>query len=171
MKTRIEWIEKYMLDAERMIVEGGPQLEQGLNVLNDLLYDEPGYGSLHNHLGWAHLYYTLDYELAGVHLRASIKFQPEFHAPYLHLGTMYYRQGKYGEAIEILNVGVSKPFANKMAMLEMIGQSREMRREYKLAIKVYKEAMLSTLVSGEMNVYSESIKRCRRKRWSILLSQ
>lgn len=169
MKQKIEWIEKYMLDAERMIVEGGEQLQHGLNVLNDLLYDEPGYGSLHNHLGWAHLYYTLDYEMAEVHLKTAIKFQPEFHAPYLHLGTMYYRQGKYGDAIEVLNSGVSKPFAHKVTMLEMIGQSYEMKREYTLAIKTYKEAMLSTLTSGEMNIYSESIKRCRKKKWRVLL--
>jgi hypothetical protein len=28
--------------------------------------------------------------------------------------------------------------------------------------------MLSTLVSGEMNVYAEGVKRCRRKRWSSM---
>lgn len=171
MKQKIEWIEKYMLDAERLIVEGGQQLNDGLNILNGLLYDEPGYGSLHNHLGWVYLYYAFDYELAELHLKTSIKFQPDFHASYFHLGTLYYRQGKYAEAIEILNAGVSKPLANRVGMLEMIGQSHEMRKEYGLAIKVYREAMLSTLVTGEMNVYSESIRRCRKKRWSILLSR
>ena len=57
---RIEWIEKYMAEAEQMIARGGLEVDQGVSVLNDLLYEEPGYGSLHNHLGWAHLYYTLD---------------------------------------------------------------------------------------------------------------
>ena len=168
MKT--QWIEQYMSEAERMIVAGGQEMEQGLNILNDLLYEEPGYGGLHNHLGWAHLYYTLDYGMAEVHLKAAIRFQPDFHAPYLHLGTLYYKQGRYGEAVDVLADGQSKAFANKGAMLEMIGQSYEMRKEYKLAIKAYREAMLSTFVNGEMNVYSESIKRCRRKRWSTLLA-
>ncbi len=159
-----------MFEAERMIVEGGQQLESGMNILNNLLYEEPGYGALHNHLGWAHLYYTLNLAMAEVHFKAAIKFQSDFHAPYLHLGTLYFRQGKYKEAIEILAEGTKQPLANKAAMLEMIGQSHEMRKEYKQAIKAYREAMLSTLISGEMNVYSEGIKRCRKKRWSTLIS-
>jgi len=162
-----EWIDKYMVEAERLIIE--QQIDSGLNILNGLLYEEPGYGNLHNHIGWAHLYYTLNYEQAEVHLKAAIRFQPDFHAPYLHLGTLYYRQVRYAEAIDILSTGSTKPYANKTTMLDMIGQSYEMQREFKMAIRAYREAMLSTLASHEMNIYSESIKRCRKKRWKVLL--
>jgi hypothetical protein len=55
-------------------------------------------------------------------------------------------------------------------MLELIGQAHEMKGEYKLAIKAYRDAMLSTLVSGEMNIYAEGIKRCRKKRWSSIFN-
>lgn len=55
---RIEWMEKYMADAERLI--NSNQVEEGLGLLNYLLYDEPGYGSLHNHIGWAYMYYTTE---------------------------------------------------------------------------------------------------------------
>jgi hypothetical protein len=82
---------------------------------------------------------------------------------------LYYRQARYAEAIEILTIGSMKPFAYKASMLDMIGQAYEMQKEYKLAIKAYKEAMLSTLASHEMNIYSESIRRCKRKRWTVLL--
>jgi predicted Zn-dependent protease len=167
---KMEWIERYMLDAERLIVQGGDQLHAGMNILNGLLYDEPGYGNLHNHLGWAHLYYTLDLAKAEVHLKAAIRFHPEFHAPYLHLGTLYFRKGDYKQAIGVLSEGLSKQGANRSSMYEMIGQAREMTKEYSLAIKAYREAMLSTLATGEMNIFSENIKRCRKKRWSTLLS-
>jgi hypothetical protein len=50
---RIEWIEKLMTEAEALIVNN--QVENGLELLNSLLYDEPGYGSLHNHIGWAYV--------------------------------------------------------------------------------------------------------------------
>src|SRR5690242_7847822 len=120
---RIEWIEQYMNEAERMIIEGGQKLEIGMSMLTDLLYEVPGYGNLHNHLGWAHLYYTHDQARAEVHLKAAIAFQSEFQAPYLHLGTLYVRQGKYAEAIAILETGLTKPQANKTVMLDLIGQS------------------------------------------------
>jgi len=41
---RLEWIEKYMKDAEILIYEN--QIDAGLKVLDGLLYEEPGYGSL-----------------------------------------------------------------------------------------------------------------------------
>lgn len=159
-----------MAEAEQMIVRGGRELDQGMAVLNDLLYEEPGYGSLHNHLGWAHLYYTLDLAKAELHLKAAIRFYPEFQAPYLHLGTMYVGQGEYAKAIEILNQGLTRPQANKVGVLELIGHAHEMTGEYKLAIKAYREAMLSSVATGQMNIYSEGIKRCRRKRWESIFS-
>jgi len=67
---RIEWMEKYMADAERLIYSN--QVEDGLLMLTDLLYDEPGYGSLHNHIGWAYMYYTADVEKAERHLKLAI---------------------------------------------------------------------------------------------------
>jgi hypothetical protein len=82
---------------------------------------------------------------------------------------LYYRQARYAEAIDILKAGSTKPFAYKTSMLDMIGQSYEMQKEFKLAIKAYREAMLSTLASHEMNTYSESIKRCRKKRWMVII--
>ena len=153
-----------------MIVEGGQHLESGMNILNNLLYEEPGYGNLHNHLGWAHLYYTLNLVQAEIHLKAAIRFHADFHAPYLHLGTLYFREAKYEAAIEILSTGLTKHGANKSLMLEMIGQSYELRKQYSLAIKAYREAMLSTLATHEMNVYSEGIKRCRKKKWTALFA-
>jgi tetratricopeptide (TPR) repeat protein len=168
---RIIWIEQYLKDAEAMIVRGGAEMEQGIEVLMSLLYSEPGYGSLHNHFGWAHLYFTCDLAQAELHLKAAIKFQPDFQAPYLHLGTLYVRQGRYTEAIEILNSGLTQPQANKAGMLELIGQAYEMRQEYRLAIKAYRQAMLSSMTTGEMNMHSEGIKRCRKKKWASMFNQ
>jgi predicted Zn-dependent protease len=167
---KIEWIEKYMADAVTMINEGGQQMHEGVNVLNDLLYHEPGYARLHNHLGWAHLYYTLNMEQAELHLNTAIKFQPDYQAPYLHLGSLFIKNGKYSEAIKILNAGVTKPEANKSEMLEMIGQAYELQQEFKLAIKAYREAMLSTVATNEVTAYAEGIKRCRKKRWTTIFN-
>lgn len=167
---RIQWIEEFMEEAVELIVAGGESLERGVTVLDGLLYDEPGYGRLHNHLGWAHLYYTFDLAKAEVHLKAAIRFQEDYQAPYLHLGTLYVRQQKYGAAIDILDQGLMKPEANKAAMYELIGQAYEMRRDYASALRAYYQAMHSTFVSHEVNMYSESMKRCRKKRWSAMLS-
>jgi hypothetical protein len=82
--NRIEWIEKYMTTAEQLITDS--QVDQGLKVLDNLLYEEPGYGSLHNHIGWAYLYYTPDTAKAELHLKLSIRFEEAYTPAYLHLG-------------------------------------------------------------------------------------
>jgi tetratricopeptide (TPR) repeat protein len=168
-KMKIEWIEKHMTEAEKMISEGD-QLDLGLGILNNLLYEEPGYGRLHNHIGWAHLYFTEDLLKAELHLKTAIKFDAEFPAPYIHLGKLYTDEEKYDDAIEVLAEGVKQPQANKAVMFDMIGKAFEMQKEYKDAIKAYREAMLASADSYRTNQSSEGIRRCRKKRWSSIFN-
>ena len=162
---RIEWIEKYLSEAERLIYSN--QLEDGLLMLTDLLYDEPGYGGLHNHIGWAYMYYTADVEKAERHLKLAIHFDPAFAAPYLHLGNLYLRIGRYADALSTLKNGLTKQNANKIAFLEGIAHVHELRRDYAEAIKAYKEALASS-VGFETANFTEGIKRCRKKRWVMM---
>jgi tetratricopeptide (TPR) repeat protein len=164
---RIEWMEKYMADAERLIYSN--QLEDGLFMLNELLYDEPGYGSLHNHIGWAYMYYTADVEKAERHLKLAIHFDASFAAPYLHLGNLCLRMGRYAEALSTLKTGLTKQSANRIAFLESIAHVHELRREYAEAIKAYKEALASS-VGFETTNFTEGIKRCRKKRWVLMFN-
>src|SRR6185436_9354430 len=116
MMERIEWMEKHMTSAERMIYEN--KVDEGLHVLNDLLYDEPGYGNLHNYLGWAYMYYTEDAARAELHLKMAIKFESEYAPPYLHMGTLLSRMGRYSEAIEYYEKGLARPEALRVTLLE-----------------------------------------------------
>ena len=164
---RIEWMEKYMADAERLIYSN--QVEDGLMMLTDLLYDGPGYGSLHNHIGWAYMYYTADVEKAERHLKLAIYFDPTFAAPFLHLGNLYIRMGRYDEALSILKSGLTKQNANRISFMENIAHVHELRRDYSEAIKAYKEALASS-VGLETANFTEGIKRCRKKRWVMMFN-
>ena len=165
---RIEWMEKYMADAERLIYEN--KVDEGLVLLNNLLYDEPGYGSLHNHLGWAYMYYTNDVARAEKHLHMAITFQADFAPPYLHLGILHMRHGRHAEALSVLQLGLTKPNANRVVLLENIAHVYELKGEYREAIKAYKEAAKSTVVSFEVNNLMDGVKRCRKKRLALLFS-
>src|SRR5687768_6902045 len=131
----ILWIEKYMANAEQMIYDG--QVEEGLNVLNDLLYDEPGYGPLHNYLGWAYMYYGNDARKAEMHFTMAIRFAPDYAPAYVHMGNLLSRAARYAEAIEYFRAGLTKPAANRTALLEGIAHAYELQREYRHAIRSY----------------------------------
>jgi tetratricopeptide (TPR) repeat protein len=165
--TRIEWIEKYLAEAEQLIYANN--VEGGLELMNNLLYEEPGYGTLHNYLGWAYLYYTPDIARAELHLKMAMRFNEMYAPPYLHLGTLYIRAMNYKEAIAILEKGLVLPNANRYAFLDNIAQAYELNGEYKNAINAYKTALKAT-VGHESNTLMESIKRCRKKRLTLFFS-
>ncbi len=164
---RIEWIEQYLAEAEQLITTN--HVDRGLKLMNELLYDEPGYGYLHNHLGWAYLYYTNDTDRAELHLMMAVKFNEEYPAPYLHLGTLYLRMGRYTAALTYLERGVTKPNANRQVFFQSIAQAYEMKREFGKAIHAYKEALAHSL-GYESDTLMQSIKRCRKKRLVLFFS-
>jgi tetratricopeptide (TPR) repeat protein len=169
MKTMtIQWIEKYLNEAEQMIYN--QQLDQAMAMMHELLYEEPGYGRLHNHLGWAHLYYTNDVEKAALHFKMAIKFDESFAAPYQHMGTLLMRNCKYIEAIHYFEQALTKGNANKVMLLENIGQAYELLKEYGNAIKTYKSAVLASVADQEVISLSAGIRRCRKKRIACFFS-
>jgi tetratricopeptide (TPR) repeat protein len=164
---KLEWLEKHLAEAAQMMYEN--RVQEGLNLMHELLYDEPGYGNLHNHLGWAYLYYTQESGKAEQHLKLAVKFTPDHAAPYQHLGTLYSRSGRHDEALEVLGEALTKPNAYRVAILETMANEYELKKEYARAIRTYKEALTST-VGVEVAQLNEGIKRCRKKRWVMMFT-
>jgi tetratricopeptide (TPR) repeat protein len=167
--TRIKWIEKYLTEAEQLIYND--QVEQALKILNNLLHQEPGYGRLHNHLGWAYLYYSDEVRLAELHLKMAIQFDESYAAPYLHLGSLYIREERFSEALTYLQHGLSKPKSNRVALLQSLGCVHELRGEWRKAIAAYKKAMLASIQEHEVTDLEAGIKRCLRKRVALFFSR
>lgn len=163
----LEWMNPYLANAEQMMYNN--QVKEGLELMDSLLYEEPGYGALHNHLGWAYLYYTVNTAKAELHLSMAIKFDEAYAPPYLHMGNLCIRMGRYTEALRYLETGLQKNNANKVAFLEQMAQVYELKKEYSKAIKVYKEALVST-VGFETTQLTEGIKRCQKKRWVMMFT-
>jgi tetratricopeptide (TPR) repeat protein len=157
-----------MSDAERLIYNN--ELTKALEMLNGLLYEEPGYGSLHNHIGWAYLYYTTETAKAELHFKMAIRFDAEFAAPFLHMGNLCVRMGRYSEAIAYLEKGLLLPSANRVALLETMAHAYELKSEYSKAIGFYKKAMLASMAEHEMTNLQAGIKRCRKKRFAFLFT-
>ena len=161
------WMESYLNRAEALMFEG--RTDEGMTLLNNLLYEEPGYGPLHNVLGWTHMFYVNDPKKGEMHFKLAIRFAPEFAPPYLHLGNLLSRQGRYAEAIETFRSGLSKPEAIRISLLEGIAMAHEKRGEFRNAIRVYKEAATASVVDIEVDRMLKNARRCRRKRMATLL--
>jgi tetratricopeptide (TPR) repeat protein len=165
---RNEWMDRYLREAEELIIDD--QVEQGMAMLNSLLYDEPGYSDLHNYLGWAYLYYGADPKKAELHFNAAIRFNPEYAAPYLHMATLCLRAQRYSDVLAYAEKGLTKPNANKVALYEIIGNAYEVRGEFRKAIKAYRTASFSSMATYEVNSLSEGIRRCWKKRVTLFFT-
>lgn len=164
----IQWMEKYLNEAEQLIYDN--HLDQAMTLMHDLLLEEPGYGRLHNYLGWAHLYYTHNLEQATLHFKMAIRFDENYAAPYQHMGNLLMRNGKHMEAVEYFERGLRKNNANKVALLEGIAHAHELMKAYSKAIKAYKEAMLASIADQEVSNMRAGIKRCRKKRFAAMFT-
>lgn len=158
--------ERCMAMAERLILE--QRVDEGMRLLTELLYDEPGSAALHNELGWGYLYFVGNPAQAELHLEAAIRFEPAFAPPYLHLGNLHSQAGRYSLALDWFARGLRRAGANRGALAAGMGWAHEMRGEYRLAIRRYKES-LAVSAGPEYESLRESIRRCRGKRWILML--
>lgn len=164
----IEWIENHLTQAEAMIYRG--QVDEALNTLESLLFEEPGYAPLHNVMGWAYLYHAGNVARAELHFRTAIRLASTYAPPYLHLGLLMNRTGRYEEAIEFFRAGLRGHGAYLPALMEGIAQAHEMRQEYRLAIRAYREAATASVINEEVDRMLTAARRCRRKRLVLMFS-
>jgi hypothetical protein len=82
---------------------------------------------------------------------------------------LYIRTERLAEALSNLTTGLTKQNANRIAYLQSIAQVHELKRDFTLAIKTYKEALASS-VGFETTNFTEGIKRCRKKRWALMFN-
>ena len=162
------WMESYLTTAEQMMFDG--RVEEGLSVLNNLLYEEPGYGRLHNVVGWACMYHAQDARKAEMHFTMAMRFAPDYAPPYLHMGNLLNQTGRYAEAIGYLRAGLAKPEAIRPSLMEAIAYAYELQGEYRHAIRAYKEAAIASAVDFEVDRMLRAAGRCRRKRFALLFS-
>jgi tetratricopeptide (TPR) repeat protein len=158
---KIKWIEEYMEQAlEIAWMEGH---ERALKLLDKLLYEEPGYGRLHNTLGIIYMKYADEVTQAEMHFRLAIQFNPEFAEPYSNLAQVLQQAERHDELIEVCLKGLNAKKANKALLLENVGNSWELKRKYRKAIKSYRDALSHSAELWNCKVLEESIKRCKRK--------
>lgn len=153
--------------AERLILT--ERVDEGMSLLSQLLYEEPGSAELHNELGWGYLYFMGNVSEAERHFEAAIRFDPSFAPPYLHLGNLHNQAGRYEVALSWFARGGDRANANRAALAEGMGWAHEMRGEYRRAIRRYKEA-LALSAGPAYEAMRQSIRRCRGKCWIFLLN-
>ena len=159
-------LEQCMLDAERAFEER--LYLEGKGYLEEALAEEPTYGKAHNHLGWLYLYHLNDLDKAERHLKLALKYTNSYKAPYIHMSTLLFDQGRFDEYELILAQAEQVPGVEKSFIFNEYGRLNEVKGQYRSAIKSYKDAIKWSLNDHEIAIAKDNIKRCRNKRWIFM---
>lgn len=158
---KIKWMEEYLEEGLRLAADEG--YEPALNLLEKLLYDEPGYARLHHALGIVYFCYADKPEEAEQHLRLAIQFDEKFAEPYWYLGKLLSDDDRLDEAIEVYKNGMKAKRARKAELLSEAGRAYELKKKFGMAIRHYKKALGYSAELWNCLVIEQSIKRCKRK--------
>lgn len=159
----MQLLEKYLFDAEKAFEQ--EQYFDGKSILEDALVEEPTFGKAHNHMGWLYLYQFNDVEMAETHLNLALKYAPKDGAPYIHMASLYFDQGRLKELEELLDMASHISAVPKAFLYNELGRLNEVKGHYRTAILNYRKAIKWSMNDQEIAIAKDNINRCRNKRW------
>src|SRR5690349_3579830 len=162
MKTeRIQWLDEYLAKALEIAWQEGHT--RAVQLLSHLLFEEPGYGRLHNTLGIIYYRYADEPTLAEMHFRWAIHFDPELSEPYALLTDLLKTDERHDETLQICEQGLRVKRTNKSLLHESAGNAWELKGKFRKAIRSYRKALGCSTELWNCRVLEANIDRCKRK--------
>jgi len=162
----VEYIETLLEEANRAIE--AREYKTAERLMQNALYDEPGYAKLHNNLGWLYQYCIENKSKAEIHLKYAIRFDPKIDAAYYNLTDLYLESRKYSELKEVMEDALKLDGSNKELVYQNLAKVYEASHQFTKAIKYYRMALYETIDSYDAGELKRSIKRCRYKKFKRL---
>jgi Tfp pilus assembly protein PilF len=137
---------------------------QALQLLNEIISDDPLYTRAHYQLGKIYYYEINDYQAAGYHFKTCAELEPLFpdvYYHYLHLLVFLEMEKK---ALLISEKALSVPGVSAASVYNLMGLSAEKKKEWKSAVEFYRKGVLEATSKPEKENMDESIERVKSKK-------
>ncbi len=138
--------------------------DKALDLLNDILEENPDFGRAHNHIGWIYKNKLSDFKMAEEHYKLAIQLAPDYIHGYRNYAILLSDQGRYNELKDILNKSMELPGINRGSVHNEYGIMYEMLEEYDKAIDAYEMAIKYYTNNQDIDVAVKNIERCERKK-------
>ena len=148
--------------ADQLIKEG--KIAEAMQVLTDIIAEDPAFGRAHNHLGWIYETKYQDYNRAEQHYKAAMQFSPEYMASYYNYAYLLSTMQRHEELTKHLDKALKIPGINLSTIYCEYGVMYELQGKLDEAIKAYKESIKYTLDTKEIERISGFIERCKQKK-------
>lgn len=149
------------LEADQMI--SGGQIGEALEVLQDILNEDPSFAQAHNHLGWIYDTQMIMPSLAEEHFKHAIHFNPDYPSPYFNYTELLLIQSRFVDAEIILKKAFDRKTINRVRIYFLLGRVFEMQQRYEEAKKHYVLSVTNSADPKNFEVCEEAITRCKKK--------
>lgn len=153
---------KLFLEADQLISSG--RISEALEILHDIINDDPDYSKAHNHLGWIYDSHLYEYKLAEEHYKYAISFSPDYPSPYFNYYELLFWQKRYDDAGKLLDKAEKQTTVSKERVHLLRGRIKEALGEYEEAKMHYALYGRGSFDRKNIENAEEAIGRCDKKR-------
>ncbi len=139
------------------------RIEEGKNLLDEILMIDPHYGRAYNHLGWFYVAKVENTARAEELFNLALKYSPDYPAVYVNLGRLYIQLRRFSEAIDILNRALEVPGADFATVYDVLSSVYERKGEYREAYKCLKKAHADATNTPYITYIKGEMKRLRSR--------
>lgn len=154
--------DELFFEADEKIRNG--KIVEARDLLINLIEQFPEYGRAYNHLGWIYETKYKNYATAENFYKKALEFAPDYPAIYLNYAIVLSSLEKFDELERLLHQALTVPGIAKDKIYNEFAIMYELKGEFLKAIDFYKKAITTSLVEKDIEIYIESINRCKTKK-------
>ncbi|MEI7802649.1 MAG: tetratricopeptide repeat protein [Bacteroidota bacterium] len=154
-------LDEMFFEADALIAQG--KITEAISTLEAILVEDASFGKAYNHLGWIYETKFKDYAKAEEFYKKCYAYRPDYPAIYLNLSILLSTLGKYDELENFIKKGLEVAGTDKAALTNELGIMYELKGDYNKAIEQFKQAVRFSLNDTNVDTYSKSIQRCKKK--------
>lgn len=154
--------EEQFIEADTLIKEN--RIEEAVNLLIEILSDDPSFGKAHNHLGWIYETKVKDYVKAEEHYKLAMKVAPAYTASYINYAYLLSSLKRQNDLEAHLKICEMVPGISRATLDNEWAIYYESKGMFDEAIAKYKDYIMQLYDNATIDVAMASIERCKKKK-------
>ena len=160
MNTYYTIEEKYLQAVDKIGIGKTPK---ALQLLNDIVNNDPLYARAHYQLGKIYYYDLEDYQTAGYHFKTCMELEPSFPGNYYHYLHLVVFLNMQKQVKLVAEKALATPGVDYADVHDLLGLSAEKNKRWEEALIAYNEALDEATYKKEREKLEESIERIKEK--------
>ena len=152
--------EKYLQAVDELSFGETPK---GLNILNEIISNDPFYARAHYQLGMIYYYEIKDYQTAGYHFKTCMELEPSFPDNYTHYLDLLVFLNMEKLVVTISTKALNTPGADTAGIYDLLGLFFEKDKQWPKALANYKKAFMEVIENEDKVDIEQSLARVRSK--------